>query len=92
MNSQKLPSFIENPSVKFIEPSYYEDEHSEQIFLDSLQNKGQLVIIYLINGVKMVGFILGSDEFTVLFSTKSGGTQMLYKDAITTVSGYHEEK
>lgn len=70
----------------------YDHEHSEQIFLDSLQSKRQIVQIYLATGLKMVGTLLGSDEFTILLSTKSFGRQMFYKHAITTISAYGGDK
>ena len=74
------------------EPGSYEQEHVEQVFLDGLQSRGKLVQIYLVSGIKMVGTILGTDDFTILISTRSFGMQMLYKHAITTISAANQEE
>lgn len=66
--------------------------HQEQIFLDYFQKNGYGVQIYLLTGIKMIGVILGSDDFTILLSTKYWGSQMIYKHAITTISAYREEQ
>lgn len=66
--------------------------HKEHIFLDSFQRNVCGVQIYLITGIKMVGVIVGSDDFTILLSTKIWGTQLIYKHAITTISAYREDQ
>ncbi len=62
--------------------------HAEQVFLDLLQTKQKEVQIYLNSGVKMIGVILGYDEFTILISSQSWPPQMIYKHAITTISAF----
>ncbi len=69
-----------------------QQNHIEQLFLNNLLNKKQVVQIYLATGIKMVGTILGSDEFTILLSTKTFGLQMFYKHAITTISAHNGDK
>ena len=65
-------------------------QHCEQIFLNSLHNSQQMVQIYLISGVRLIGTVVSSDEYTILLSTKLGGTQMLYKHSITTICAFRE--
>lgn len=67
-------------------------QHCEQIFLNALQSTKQMVQIYLVTGIKMIGVILSSDDFSILISTEFWGTQMLYKHAITTIAAYGEKK
>jgi len=67
-------------------------EHSEQIYLEDLQNKQQTVQIYLGSGIKLVGHIVGFDDFTILLSGKGHGSQMLYKHAITSMSLAHPQE
>lgn len=63
----------------------------EQIFLEALKNKEQLVQIYLTGGIKMVGTIKSFDDFTILISARSFGMQMIYKHSITTICTAHKE-
>jgi len=64
----------------------------EQLFLGQLKAKKQLAQIYLQAGIKLIGYVLDADEFTILITTRSGGEQMLYKHSITTISTYREEQ
>ena len=65
----------------------YDTEHSEQIFIDNFINKNNVVQIFLLGGMRIVGTIVGSDDYTILVKRhKEGCLQMIYKTAITTIS------
>lgn len=53
-------------------------------FLNQLRKEHVLVSIYLVNGIKLQGYIESFDQYVVLL--KGAGTQqMVYKHAISTV-------
>lgn len=58
-------------------------------FLQTLLTKGECVSLYLINGVRLQGYILSFDTYTILvkaFTPNANGNQMLvYKSAISTI-------
>lgn len=70
----------------------YEDEHSEQIFIDTLVANKDLVQLFLLGGVRILGNIVGSDDFTIAINTRNSGVQLVYKNAITTISKYTEQR
>jgi len=56
----------------------------ENEFLEVLRTSGEVVHIFLINGIKIVSTIDSFDKNTII--TRNGdSTQMLYKSAISTV-------
>jgi RNA chaperone Hfq len=67
-------------------------EHSEQEFVDELIDNRTLVQVHLINSQRLVGKILGSDEFTILLSRQKPGNQMIYKSSITTISAFERKE
>ncbi len=80
--------------MRILEPDKASEQnagHVEQIFLENLERKQQAVQIYLMGGIKMVGTIKSFDDFTILISARSFGTQMIYKHAITTICAAHHE-
>jgi host factor-I protein len=52
-------------------------------FLNSLRKEHIQVSIYLVNGIKLQGYIESFDQYVVLL--KNSVTQMVYKHAISTV-------
>jgi host factor-I protein len=52
-------------------------------FLGKLKQSGEMVAVFLINGIKLHGMIEKYDEHVLLF--KNAATQMVYKHAISTV-------
>jgi host factor-I protein len=52
-------------------------------FFNDLMGKKTMVNIYLINGIKLTGVIVGHDKYTLLLSGK-GVDQLVYKHAIST--------
>lgn len=81
--------------MRILEPEQANEHnagHVEQIFLENLKSKQQVVQIYLIGGIKMIGTIKSYDDFTILISARSFGMQMLYKHAITTISAANQEE
>ncbi|WP_160673932.1 RNA chaperone Hfq [Clostridium sp. C8-1-8] len=57
----------------------------QDIFLNGARKNKILVIIHLVNGFQLKGFVKGFDSFTVVLDSE--GKQMLvYKHAITTVT------
>lgn len=65
--------------------------HCEQNFIDSLQESSTTVQVYLISGSRLIGRILGSDDYTILMSRSRPGTQMIYKTAITTIAPFEDK-
>lgn len=52
-------------------------------FLDALKQEQVRVSIYLVNGIKLQGYIQDFDQYVVLL--KNAVPQMIYKHAISTV-------
>jgi host factor-I protein len=52
-------------------------------FLNALRREHVPVAIYLINGIKLQGYIESFDQFVILL--KNSVSQMIYKHAISTV-------
>ena len=52
-------------------------------FLNSLRKEHIQVSIYLVNGIKLQGYIESFDQYVVLL--KNSVTEMVYKHAISTV-------
>lgn len=67
------------------------NDHSEQVFIDSLQYKTSLVQVHLIGGYRIIGKIIGSDDHTILMNIHRPGSIMLYKTAISTISLFEEK-
>jgi host factor-I protein len=57
----------------------------QDTFLEHLQRKRTPVTIFLTNGVKLQGTVVGYDAFCVLLEA-DGRQQIVYKHAITTTS------
>jgi len=57
----------------------------QDTFLEHLQRKRAAVTIFLSNGVKLRGVVVGFDAFCVLLDC-DGHQQIVYKHAITTTS------
>jgi len=55
----------------------------QDAFLNTLRKERDLVSIYLVNGIKLVGQIESFDPYVVLL--KNVVTQVVYKHAISTV-------
>ncbi|MDW0271402.1 MAG: RNA chaperone Hfq [Nitrososphaeraceae archaeon] len=70
----------------------YDTEHSEQIFIDNFINKQDTVQIFLLGGMRIVGTIIGSDDYTILLKRlKTTTLQMIYKTSITTIQIYEDK-
>lgn len=52
-------------------------------FLNTLRKEHVQVAIYLVNGIKLQGYIDSFDQYVVLL--KNSVTQMVYKHAISTI-------
>lgn len=62
-------------------------KNTENYFLDSILDKGNVVQIFLLGGIKLSGRIVESDEYTLTVETKQY-KQLIYKHAITTISQF----
>ena len=78
-------------NVPYVEDEIYTTEHSEKIFIDTLQSRSQLVQVFLLGGIRIVGVIVGNDDYTIAINTRSHGVQLVYKNAITTISKHVQE-
>lgn len=56
----------------------------EQRFLDHVMQGPEAVTIFLLNGVKLQGHIIDSDDRTILLK-RENMTQLVYKHAISTL-------
>jgi host factor-I protein len=60
----------------------------QDTFLDHLLQKRVPVTLFLVNGVKLQGIVVGHDAFCILLS-RDGQSQAVYKQAISTIApGY----
>lgn len=53
-------------------------------FMDKIHNNKLPVAIFLISGIKLQGFIDNYDDYVVILKS-TGGQQMIYKHAISTI-------
>ncbi|WP_430869782.1 RNA chaperone Hfq [Cupriavidus basilensis] len=53
-------------------------------FLNTARKERKRVEVYLVNGIKLTGSIESFDQFVVMLSGP-GGTQIVYKSAISTI-------
>lgn len=54
-------------------------------FLNQVRKENVAVIIYLVNGFQLRGFVKGFDNFTVIIEN-DGKQQLVYKHAISTIT------
>ncbi len=55
-------------------------------FFNKARREHTVLTVFLANGKKLVGRIKAFDKFTVLLDPGTGGEQMIFKHAISTVS------
>jgi len=60
----------------------------QDVFLNHLRKKRITATIYLVNGVKIEGYIKGFDNFVVILKDES--QKMIYKHAISTIEPSEE--
>ena len=56
----------------------------QDAFLNHLREKGVQISIYLVNGVRLNGYLIEHDRFSLLLM-QEGKLQLIYKSAISTV-------
>lgn len=56
----------------------------QDFFLNQVRKDNTMVVIFLINGFQIKGFVKGFDNFTVILDSE-GKQQMVYKHAISTI-------
>jgi len=61
-----------------------EKQNMQDVFLNYVRKHKTPVTVFLVNGVKLQGFISGFDNFCVLLR-RDGHVQLIYKHAISTV-------
>ena len=61
-----------------------EKQNVQDVFLNHVRKAKTPVTVFLVNGVKLQGFISGFDTFCVLLR-RDGHVQLVYKHAISTV-------
>ena len=59
-------------------------QNLQDVFLNAEKKKKTSVTVFLVNGVKLQGFITWFDNFCVLLR-RDGQSQLVYKHAISTV-------
>ena len=60
------------------------NQNLQDVFLNHVRKHKTSVTVFLVNGVKLQGFISGFDNFCVLLR-RDGHIQLVYKHAISTV-------
>ena len=60
----------------------------QDVFLNKIRKDKTPVTVFLVNGVKLQGFISGFDNFCVLLR-RDGHSQLVYKHAISTIMPGH---
>ncbi|MDA1331887.1 MAG: RNA chaperone Hfq [Proteobacteria bacterium] len=55
----------------------------QEPFLNALRKERVQVAIYLVNGIKLQGYVDSFDQYVILL--KSNVTQMVYKHAVSTI-------
>ena len=54
-------------------------------FLNQVRKENSAVVIHLVNGFQLKGFVKGFDNFTVILDA-AGKQQLVYKHAISTIT------
>lgn len=55
-------------------------------YLDDVYSNHTHISVYLINGIKLSGYIAGNDDMSILLrDSKNTVTQLIYKHAISTI-------
>ena len=57
---------------------------AQDIFLNSIRKNKTLVHIFLVNGIKLQGVVIGFDMYSIVL-VRDGRIQLVYKHAISTV-------
>ena len=57
----------------------------QDVFLNSVRKDHTTIVIYLINGFQIKGYVKGFDNYTVVVDSE-GRQQLIYKHAISTIS------
>jgi len=55
------------------------------VFLDHVQERQVPVLVFLLNGVRLEGIVIGHDDFTIQIAYR-GTVQTVYKQSISTIS------
>lgn len=63
-------------------------QNVQDVFLNHVRKNKTPVTVFLVNGVKLQGFISGFDNFCVLLR-RDAHVQLVYKHAISTVMPAH---
>lgn len=66
--------------------------YTEQYMLDAYQENGTKLLIFMLGGVQLVGKLLGSDDYTILFEKDKGGKLIIYKSALSTISVFNDRQ
>jgi host factor-I protein len=56
----------------------------QEVFLRHLRDQRVPVTMFLVNGIKLQGYVTAFDSFCILL-TRDGQSQIIYKQAISTV-------
>jgi host factor-I protein len=68
-----------------------ESLHLQTDFLFELQNRNVPVSIFLVNGIRLLGYITGFDDCSIKLSHKES-SQLVYKHCISTIVPDQEER
>ncbi|WP_025884968.1 RNA chaperone Hfq [Asaia prunellae] len=63
---------------------FHPGETVQDLFLQHLQQNGQPVTVFLVNGVKLQGVIPRFDHETIILR-RDGHTQLVFKHAVSTI-------
>lgn len=57
----------------------------QELYLNEMINHKHEMVVYLVNGIKLEGFLRSFDQFSYLLE-RNGHMQLIYKHSISTVS------
>lgn len=63
----------------------------QDTFLNSVRREKVTITLYLINGFKLTGTVIGFDNYVIIIETDKG-QQLVYKHAITSILPFKQVK
>jgi host factor-I protein len=80
------PLFPRKPPNRWLPPPHpnYTSLTDLAIFLDHVREKGVPVTVFLMNGIRLQGYVSGFDSYTVLLR-RDTQVQVVYKHTISTI-------
>lgn len=87
MSEQQLieESFKDENPKKQLFSSVFIQKGGQDALLTHLTENKIAVSVFLLSGIKLDGFIIGHDAYSIRFQDNSASTMLIYKDKIATI-------